>query len=545
MLPRAPESSTARAAAGACLLVAALGIGALAWGAARTERGGTRWRGYRVLLVDASLPEAEVLAGLGGAGVKAAVSESTEPVLVSDWSGLETRTLAEAETSLVAGDPRLDGYMQRLPLWFRASVGGLPYRAIYVKSDSPFDSGAAIARGLERYRGRFVLPDLAGPARSGEVDSLFLACSLVFLLISCVALPLAGRAPAPFRGLSLRRPGALALDRVAFRLSLILPWAALAGRGPSAAAIATLWGLAIADTADHLEIPLEEFRRGRGAGKLLESLALRGLPSPILPVIACLALIAAPALAPAAGIALLGSLVALPGYALASARLSLGGRFIPLPIGGRRRGLGRAASVSGRIRAALACASILVWGLFRVLAPSTAPVPSAGMAFPSPFAARGSLRPLISEARGETASESGDVLPGLASYLEHRAIQEALPFIRVGESRPDPFAEARLPMPSEGPGEKKAGSRQGIAFTDDWARAAYREVPSLSIEGMLLSQGAATLGRDGPGEGRSGRPLAPILVLLYIFLLIPLSGRILAGVPFARDAASGELRQEA
>ena len=62
---------------------------------------------------------------------------------------------------------------------------------------------------------------------------------------------------------------------------------------------------------------------------------------------------------------------------------------------------------------------------------------------------------------------------------------------------------------------------------------------------MLLSQGRAIAGREASVEGRIGRPLASIEVLLYIFLLIPLLGRILVGVPFARDVASGELRQEA
>ena len=163
--------------------------------------------------------------------------------------------------------------------------------------------------------------------------------------------------------------------------------------------------------------------------------------------------------------------------------------------------------------------------------------------YPLPSPGRGSLRPLLVEAREDASFEKGDALPGLASYLEHRAFQEALPYLRVGEARPDPFARVRMPLPSDD-GAGDPGS-QGVEFDDDWARAAYKAVPSLSIEGMLLLQGRAIAGREASVEGRIGRPLASIDVLLYIFLLIPLLGRILVGVPFARDVASGELRQEA
>ena len=128
--------------------------------------------------------------------------------------------------------------------------------------------------------------------------------------------------------------------------------------------------------------------------------------------------------------------------------------------------------------------------------------------FPGPFMAQGSQRPLISEARRLALSESGPTLPGTASFLEHRAIQEALPYARVGEERPDPFAPASMPMP---PGVGGVAARpQGIEFSDDWARAAYKAVPVLSLEGMLLSQGSATVGREASSLGGGGRPLAPI-----------------------------------
>ena len=180
--------------------------------------------------------------------------------------------------------------------------------------------------------------------------------------------------------------------------------------------------------------------------------------------------------------------------------------------------------------------SILSWALLRFIPTSTGASINPDETFPRPFLGVGSAKFLISESRRLGASEGGDALPGLVSFLEHRAIEEALPFVRLGEDRPDPFAPITLPMPS--------GAAPGAAFTDDWARAAYNAVPSLSIEGMLLLQGSATASRTASGALQRVRPLASIDVLLYIFLLIPLCARLLVGVPFAR-AASGELRQEA
>jgi hypothetical protein len=537
-------SIAGRAALGASFLAAALGLGLLAR-VAIPAGGGSRWSGFRVLLVDASLPEAEVLAGLSGAGVKGLLSESTEPVLVSDWAGLETRTLADAETRLLPGDPRLDDYLRRLSLWFRASVGGRPYRAIYLKSNSPLDAGNSIAKGLEAFKGRYVLPDAGGEVGSRAINTAFLVCALASILVSCIAAPSKGRGPPSMRGFPLRKPGALAFERLAFRLSLALPWAAIACGGPSAAVIAALWCLATAEAAEGLSIPMEEFRSGCGARKALESLSHQDMPPLALLIVACLALLTEPSLIPAVAISLLGCLVAIPGYISAAACFVPPRRFIPMPIGGRRRLAMRKSTRAGRARAATAFAIVLAWGLFRMLAHASAPISSPDAIFPYPQPAHGNPRPILSEARRDAASEEGDTLPGLASYLEHKAIQEAVPYVRVGELRSDPFASARLPLPPEGAGEGNAAKVAGVDFSDAWARASYRDVPALSIEGMLLSRGASAPGRDGQGDALDGRPLAPIVVLLYIFLLIPLFGRILAGVTFARDAASGEIRQEA
>ena len=88
---------------------------------------------------------------------------------------------------------------------------------------------------------------------------------------------------------------------------MALPWAVLAAGGLSAAAAATLWGLALTEAADSLEIPLEEFRRNRRIRKTFESLVRQGLPPLALPLVASLSLLAFPSLSPSAGFSLLGS----------------------------------------------------------------------------------------------------------------------------------------------------------------------------------------------------------------------------------------------
>jgi hypothetical protein len=528
-------------AAGASLLLAALGLGLLALAAVPVESGATPWIGYRSVLVEASVPEAELLASLSAAGVRDLLSESTEPVLISGWAGLETRTLADARSILVAGDPRLDDYLKRLSLWFRARVRGVDYRAYYVAASPSFDAGARLIRGLAPFKGRYEVPASSAGGSPGGGNGLSFAGALLLILAGCAAGPLIGKSSSSIRGLVSRRQGKLAADRMAFRLSIALPWAALAGGGLPAAAIAALWALAAVEAADRLDLPLDEFRRNPRWKNLLRSLMPQGLPPLALLAVAILSLAAAPRLLPSAGLAIIGSLAGLAGYALLTARIPTSRRFLPVPIGGLGSRSPRGPGGAGKARAGIACAALIAWGLCRLLSPSSG-TQGADIAFPSPVPARGSARPLLAEALQRSASEAGDILPGLASYLEHRAYQEALPYIRVGEGRPDPFAPARLPMP---PGSAAAETAAGVAFDDDWARSAYRSVPALSIEGMLLSQGKAVAGKFRPGVGRSLRPLAPIGVLLYILLLVPLFGRILAGLPLRRETASGELRQEA
>jgi hypothetical protein len=531
--------------AGVFLLLASICLGLLALHSLPPSASPARWQGFQALLVEARVPESEVVARLETAGMREVLCESTQPVLVSNWAGLETMSLAAARARLVPGDARSDSYLLHLGLWFEAESGGQSFRSYYIKQSPAFVAGrlgaSALDRAMNGLGARYMVQEEGlAPALGRGRGTAFLF--VVFLLAAaCLAGPLVGRGDSLSRGLAARKPLRTSLSRILFRLLLALPWALLAwGSSP---ALAALWGLAVIETADSLDLPIDEVRRGRGMQNVLSSLSGQAAPALALPFVALLAAVASIPALPSLVLAGLGSLIVIPGFVLALSRASARRGFIPLPIARSSFFSRRGVSAASKVRAVLACGALVLWALGRLLPPSLGQTSSPDMAIPLPLAAQGSVRPLIAEARQRATTETGALLPGLSSWLEHRAIQEALPFVRLGEARPDPFAPAALPVPQAG---SRAGtSPQGIEFTDGWARSAYSAIPALSVEAMLLGQGFPAVARLGlPGlEGR--RPLAPIEYLLYIFLLIPPIGRILFGTPESRGAASSDLRQEA
>jgi hypothetical protein len=503
-------------------------------------------------LVDAAQSEASVLAALRAAGFSQLLSESTEQVCVSNWGGLETMSLAKARATLAPDDPRLDSYLKRMPLWFEARSGGTEYRAYYIKSATAFPSAPPpsslsreIADALRPLGAKCILPQ--AELRSDNQDAWlpFFGFATLILVLCAIAGPLLGKESTPLLALREKRLGYQSLERIALRFALIAPCCILASGGLSSAALATLCGLALIEGADKLDLPLDELRRS-GLKPAISSLLRQGLPSWPLPAVAILALVLAPAALLPVAAACLASILALMAFALASvSRNGRRPRFTPVPIAGSPH---RAAklSLADMMRTALACIVILAWVACRLLSPAAPDtgrgegkslLPSVALSYPAPAAGRGSVRPLPAEARSRAAQESGSVLPGLASYLEHRAIQESLPYLPAGSSRADPFSLLNLP--------KDSGQTLVIRFDEDWAKKAYADIPALSIENMLLSQGETTVGRVQSGASGGGRPLAPIECLLYIFLLVPPIGRLYVGVSSSRGAASGELRQEA
>jgi hypothetical protein len=524
-----------RKIAGAILLAGAIGVGIIALTLRAPEPSPSTWKGYRVLLVDKAIAEADVLASLEREGITRVISESTEAVLVSDWSKLESMSLADAQARIAPGDPRLDSYIQRLGLWFTAHAGKTECRAYYVDNRA---SRSKLSKAILPYKTMAFLPDEGVSGPSGESASLPFALAVAIMIASAVATPLIGKTASSLRSGLFRRHFGFNLGSVALRLSLALPWAVLACGGRSDAAVATLWAIAFVELADVLDIPLEEFRLG-GGGAAFGSLRFQGVFPIAMLLCAVLALVLAPDSIGAVAVACLGSFAAAVGYACITTGAPVMKRYVPIPIGRSRR---REARGAKKAQGLLACMVVLAWGVGDFFSPTPLMPADAGCDYPIPMAQAGNARPMIAEAQKWNDVDSGACLPGLASYLAHKAIQEALPFARLGEERPAPFAEMDLPLPG--------GKMQVLSFDDNWARKSYASLPSLGIEGMLLAQGRATVGRAGVSSADAakagrGRPLAPIRCLLYIFLLVPSLARLIGGLPPARESPSGELRQEA
>ena len=538
-----------RTVTGAILIVISIGLGLLSRTVIGSASVSSDWKGYRILLVDKTRPESEVLAALRASGIASVLSESNEPFLVSNWNSLDTMSLAEAREVIAPDDPRYDAYLKRMGRWFEARVGGADYRAYYIRIDpSRFSASELeknVASALNGYEGKYLMPKAEGRRPSRGREGVYFGFAALVMLVAAAVGPLLGKTAASISALGKRKPGQLTTDRFAFRLSLLAPWFSLAGGGLMAAALSALWGIALSELAEKLDLPLDELR-DKSWASALESLKQQGRPSLALLAVALFALLVVPGSAAAVGISLCGSCAAGAGFILITAQRSAKRRFTPMPIAGKRFSR-RVRSASENTRAVLALSAVLAWGLCRIItsggvvsgAPENAKsfVSPSLLAYPSPVEGRGRAQPLPAEARARASSETGNILPGLASYLEHRAVQEALPYTRLGQERADPFASLSLP---EG-----VDRSLDLRFDDDWAKKAYATLPDLSIESMLIAQGGATVGMTISGLSGGVRPLAPIECLLYIFLLIPPIGRLFVGAPFSRDATSGEIRQEA
>ena len=414
-----------RAIIGGLLLAVSLALGLAALLALPPRAAPSEWRGFRPLLVETSVPEPEVIASLGEAGIKDLLCASTEPVLVSDWSGLETLTYAEAKARLVQGDPRLDTYLQRLGLWFEARAGRLAYRVLYIKEPVGLVSGATlegrIDAGLAAIKGRYFIPEVSDAAsRRGWFPFL---CSALLIISACAAGPLFRKKKGSCRGIVSFWPPSMTIDRIAFRMALAAPWIVLAFGGLSPAVLSALWALAIAEVADALDLPLEEFRRGEGARLALKSLGHMRPPSLALLAVALLASVADLSILAAIGLALLGSFVAAPAYALLSFNTKARRRFIPVAIGARGAFSQRGGKTAANARAIFACTIVTAWVIFRLLAPSISPSEPSNIAFPGP---------------SQCAAGSGPYPPRLGSALPTRMGNSCLdspPTWSIGPSR--------------------------------------------------------------------------------------------------------------
>ncbi|HRY73441.1 MAG TPA: hypothetical protein P5165_09470 [Spirochaetia bacterium] len=488
------------------------------------------WRGYRVILVESSVPEVEVLAALEAKGIGPTVSESTQPVLVSDFSSLVRLGLAEAKARLLPGDPRLDAYILGLSAWFRASEGGKDYRVYYLKDGGSRSGEERIRKALGAVQGRVILPDSrrGTPAPLGRWAFAASAAALAGLAL-------------------VKRGGSRA------RILLLAPLLPLAAAGSEAAVAAALAGGFLALAAEGLEGVRYELRRARGSAEACGRLSRKALSRAAgglfgaaldgrylaLPLAGYLLL--SPGLAPSVLAGLAASLLAYGAASLLQDRPGEGtGRepFRPFPI--LRKGPGARiappkADVLSLTAFGLACAALVLGAFLRFGSGNPGAFEATeGLVLPQPRAAQGSERPAPEEALALSRGRSKAELVDAADWLVHRASQEALFYLPFGTKRSDPFEPVFVPLPG-------GKSLPGPTFDQAWARAAYRGVEG-GIEAMLLSQGGFTRAETRELSSGRPRPLAPKALLLYIILLAPPLYGALAGLPRARRAAAGSVR---
>jgi hypothetical protein len=487
------------------------------------------WNGHRTVLVDTGIPEAEVLSALSAAGFTRVISESTQPVLVTDWAELVSMTLASARLRLVGTDPRRDSYIAALGQWFKASVDGKPCRVYYLPHGGRVNPEKGLRAALSPFQGRFFLPDGTSVIRgTGTSRHLVFSISCLVLLFSC------------FHGVMKRRlKTGMAMTRTLlrffFRVARVTPWICLAAAGVPASPIALLFGLALIDMAGKLDLPFEELLRSRSPRSALDSLRRQKYSSPILLFTALLSLAFSPKASVSALLAFLGSVLAAAATLAFSIPRHPAGRFafVPKPI----KPTGIEFSPPSSVLAGLACAVIALWAVSALGFSATDRALGGTTLLPRPVRTAGSVKPNSSEARSRIAESLDDRLPDLADWLAHIAVQEALPLERVGAERVNAFESVSISRPG-------GDEDNMIVFDDAWARNAYRKIPGDSIEGMLAAQGMAVRAVRSGSSGNE-RPLAPIQVLRYILLLIPPLCGIAAGYRVSRGSTASGTRQEA
>lgn len=463
----------------------------------------TVWRGYRILLVEDATDEPRVLERLHEAGFRDLISESLQPVQLSDYSSLVNIPLDATRQRLTEGDRRHDGYVAGLGRWFHADADGVGYRIYYLENAGSADPAARIAKALGKDCGLWMLPEGQGAGSRGFPIARLAVAVLAAVLLS----------------LSFRRKRECLLAA-----AVSLPWIVLAPGSLQAMTAAAAWAPALCFSACRALGALDEFRlsgQARAAARVLLRDELASVPL----------------LLPAIGLSLL-DVSYTPCLALATAASALA--FMAFSIGYREKRRGhpafRAVSI-GRARpevlgfgqrlrlSYLVSVSVVVLGLAtgllgRVMdtAGTTekqgSPVPSVRLPQPRPPAGKGiPSRPLPAQALILGASGT-DELVNMADWLGHRWYQEAIFYLPLKERSLPPFSAVSIPLPSE---------RDEVTrvFDDAWAREAYRTRPRGGVESLLLGEGSFVRCFYSPLAPGNRRPLAPMEVLLYIILLAP------------------------
>ncbi len=456
------------------------------------------WPGYSILLVDLRVPEKDVLSRLKLGGFSQVLSESNQPIQISNFHGLETITLAGSENRLVEGDSRRDSYLSGLRAWFRAKVDGKDFRIFYV--------GTGI-RELTASRTDEVFATLEGSCRLPESSAdrrpawLPFAVTVAAIVLMC--------ALAPHRRARL------------FDIAMGLPFLGLGAHGNNPAVAAVLSLSALAFMAPGLELSLAEYRlsgRLRPSASQLMQPALSGLAILLPPLIFILFDIR---VALSCLIALLSSLFAFCAafLLLEKARLEHGG-FVPRRILRPRLSIGTLAISRSRLH--FSCSILTIAGLFLALFgywPGLQPAvknnpASASIIVPMPQIVGGATRPEPAEALSFSRSRKDDELVDLADWLLHRWKEEAVFYSALNAGPLEPFASIAVPMPGQ-------SGKIVKVFDKAWSTNAWRSLPPGGIEGLLLSSRAFSRARLLSFDAAYNRPLAPLQALLYIILLAP------------------------
>ena len=463
------------------------------------------WKGYRILLVEAKASPEEICARLAKAGYPDVLAETTQPIQISDYSGLETIGLASAQSRLSEKDPRRDRWIDNLPAWFAARIGDADYRIYYIK-DRPLTGGGvsakSIARALKGMDADFVLP---------EAERSPMPAMALFAVAICFA------AAAMLLDSSRRRSPLIA--------ALLVPWVILTLRGWSTALDILLWEALAGLVAPGLLLAAEEYRISSGWKRAL-GLAGRALLENwplLLPALGSFWLFPSslPGIFMAVGSSLCSFLALAAGSRASSSPPRR--RFVPVSIApglAGRKPLSRGTLTLSYLAALVAAGSLAMGGLAPRLGASTYGAPQGGSAagrtitLPQPVAVRGNPRPFPADARKSGSDGTEGELVNASDWLIHRWYEEALFYLPLKERNLPPFSSVIVPLP----GGRTAASR---SFDPAWAREAWANRPAGGIETLLISGPTFLKGKFLPLSMYREGPLAPIQSLLYIILMAP------------------------
>lgn len=499
----------------ACV-VAALSLIATALYLLPEEESGI-WRGFRILLVDAAIPESEVLETLSKAGIGQILSESTEPLEISDFKGLASTFLGAAQKRLIAEDPRRDYYIEGLHRWFEAKVGTEDYRVFYIAQSFGLPSSLGIARSLTGIAGRFILPEARREASSSWIAPVFIilsSCALILAADSRKRRALVGSILLPlfiFVKSDIRLAG-IALGWISLFLRAIPPLSRdfedrrIIARG-------------------HKSLP-EALLRPRDILALLPfllpALSLSASFLPFCPSLACL-------------VASIFFSYKAVDFAIKDSVFFNKRAFNPLRIGSARSALEPRTKADRRFVIACYCAALLslLAPYCSQLATKSSDVGGIGSAnsisLPLPLALKQSPRPKPAEAENLASMRKEGELVDISDWLIHRWHEESFFYAALDSSSREAFSPVLLPS-------AEASKSMEKDFGDTWANQAYRSIEKISLEALMIGQGGYIRCSILPLGSRADGPLAPMESLLYIILLVPLAlGLLFLGTSGSRQ----------